>query len=165
MLRFGVPFFQEQNAARMGQGPVDLSMPAAHLVHRLPAGTGRTLGPYRLLRELGRGSMGVVHLALDVANGQHVALKTLSLGHEFPGGEFDDARARFLGEVQAAKRLSHPDIVTVFAAGEHNGTVWLAMELLRGCDLVRYTRGPRLLPETLVLGSPATSCWICPAAR
>ncbi|MDZ7812556.1 MAG: hypothetical protein U5L74_05330 [Ideonella sp.] len=75
------------------------------------------LGPFRLLRPLGRGSMGVVHLAQDVASGQHVAVKCLALGHEFSAEEHDEARARFLAEVATAKkRLAHPDIVTVLAA-------------------------------------------------
>lgn len=109
------------------------------------------LGPFRLLRPLGRGSMGVVHLAQDVASGQHVAVKCLALGHEFSAEEHDEARARFLAEVATAKRLAHPDIVTVLAAGEHDGRLWLAMELLSGCDLGRYTHLSRLLPEPLVL--------------
>jgi serine/threonine protein kinase len=109
------------------------------------------LGPFRLLRPLGRGSMGVVHLALDTATGRHVAVKSLSLGHEFSAEEYDEARARFLAEATTARRLAHPDIVAVLAAGEHAGTLWLAMELLGGCELGRYTRMPRLLPEALVL--------------
>lgn len=118
---------------------------------RMPDHTAPTLGPYRLLRTLGRGSMGVVHLALDTLTGRHVALKILALGHESSAADYDEARARFLGEIQTAKRLSHPDIVAVHAAGEHDGSVWLAMQLLSGCDLGRYTRMPRLLPEALVL--------------
>jgi serine/threonine-protein kinase len=110
-----------------------------------------TVGPYTLLRPLGRGSMGVVHLALDTATRRHVALKTLALGREAATDEFNDARARFLAEAEAAKRLSHPDIVVVHAAGEHDGTAWMAMELLRGCELGRYTHMSRLLPEALVL--------------
>jgi eukaryotic-like serine/threonine-protein kinase len=110
------------------------------------------LGPFRLLRPLGRGSMGVVHLAQDTATGQHVAVKCLALGHEFSAEEHDEARARFLAEVATAKRLAHPDIVTVLAAGEHDGRLWLAMELLSGCDLGRYTHLSRLLPEPVVLG-------------
>jgi eukaryotic-like serine/threonine-protein kinase len=109
------------------------------------------LGPYRLLRPLGRGSMGVVHLALDTASGRHVAVKCLALGHDCSADEYDEARARFLAEATTAKRLTHPDIVSVLAAGEHDGTLWLAMELLGGCELGRYTRMPRLLPEALVL--------------
>jgi serine/threonine protein kinase len=110
-----------------------------------------TLGPYRLLRTLGRGSMGVVHLAIDGRTQKPLALKVLTLGHDLPEPEYAQLRERFLGEAEAASRLSHPDIVRVHEAGEKDGTAWLAMELLRGCDLGRYTHMSRLLPEPVVL--------------
>ena len=95
------------------------------------------LGPFRLLRPLGRGAMGVVHLAYDETHRRHVALKTLALGDGLAPAEFDEARQRFLAEVETAQRLAHPDIVSVHGAGGHDGMVWLAMGLLRGCDLGR----------------------------
>jgi serine/threonine-protein kinase len=110
-----------------------------------------TLGPYRLIRPLGHGSMGVVHLAIDGRTQQPLALKVLTLGHDLSAGEHALARERFLGEAQAARRLSHPDIVSVYDVGEQDGTAWMAMELLSGCDLGRYTHMSRLLPEPLVL--------------
>ena len=108
-------------------------------------------GPYRLLRPIGRGSMGTVHLAVDRRDGRPVALKAMSLGSDVTDAELAHLRQRFLGEVEAARRLSHPDIVNVYEAGETAGSAWLAMELLRGCDLGRYTHMSRLLPEPLVL--------------
>lgn len=108
------------------------------------------VGPYRLTRLLGRGSMGAVYLAVDARSARAVALKTLRLGEA--GEDFRAAVARFLAEADAAQRLSHPDIVRVHAAGEDQGTAWLAMELLRGCDLQRYTRATRLLPPRVVVG-------------
>ncbi len=110
-----------------------------------------TVGPYRLLRVLGRGSMGVVHLAIDRATKRLVALKTLDLGYGTDDPESQEASARFRVEAENAKRLSHPGIVTIYAAGEDEGVAWLAMELLRGSELGRYTAAPRLLPEPLVL--------------
>ena len=105
------------------------------------------IGPYRLLRPIGRGAMGVVYLAQDSRTQQHLALKTLPQ----PAADDDPAQQRFLGEVAAARRLSHPDIVALYDAGRHGGTAWLAMELLSGCDLSRYTHRSRLLPEPVVL--------------
>ena len=116
-----------------------------------PATLARRIGRYRVLREIGRGSTGVVHLAVDPSIPRHVALKTLALGAEFRGGDFAEARDRLRAEAEASRRLDHPDIAAVIDAGEHDGTVWLAMELLSGCELNRYTRPPRLLPETVVL--------------
>ena len=117
----------------------------------MPPVADAQLGPYRLLRTLGRGSMGVVHLAFDEAQQRHVALKTLALGDGLAPADFAEARDRFLAETATARRLDHPNIVSVFGAGEHDGTAWLAMELLPGCDLGRYTTPLRLLPERVVL--------------
>ena len=113
--------------------------------------TPSTLGPYRLLRILGRGSMGVVHLALDGRTQQPVALKVLSLGQGLSAADYAPLRERFLAEAETARRLAHPDIVRVHGAGEEHGQAWLAMELLSGCDLGRYTHMSRLLPEPVVL--------------
>lgn len=113
---------------------------------------GSIIGPYRIVRLLGRGAVATVHLAIDDSNGNAVALKTIALGAEFRGGALTEARARFLGEAEVAMRLVHPDIVRVHAAGEQHGIAWMAMQLLTGCTLHRYTHASRLLPETLVLG-------------
>ena len=109
------------------------------------------VGPYRLLRVLGRGAAGVVHLALDTRTRQPLALKLLGLGQGLDATEFAPLRERFMAEAATARRLAHPDIVRVFAAGEADGQAWLAMELLGGCDLGRYTHMSRLLPEPLLL--------------
>jgi serine/threonine-protein kinase len=117
----------------------------------MPVRHETALGPYRLVRLLGRGSMGEVHLAIDGRTQRPRALKVLSLGQGLSEAEYSQARERFMGEAQAARRLSHPDIVRVHEAGEQDGNAWLAMELLSGCSLSRYTHMSRLLPEPLVL--------------
>jgi serine/threonine-protein kinase len=110
-----------------------------------------TLGPYRLLRPIGRGSLGTVYLAVDSRDGRPVAVKAMPLDSHGADDERRQLRQRFRAEVTAARRLSHRDIVTIHDAGENAGQLWLAMELLRGCDLGRYTHMSRLLPEPLVL--------------
>jgi len=117
----------------------------------MPVRDASTLGPYRLVRPLGRGSMGEVHLAIDGRTQRPLALKVLSLGNESSPDEYAQARERFMAEAQTARRLSHPDIVTVYEAGDQDGKAWLAMELLGGCDLGRYTHMSRLLPEPVAL--------------
>ena len=107
------------------------------------------VGRYRLLALIGKGSIGEVHAAMDVDSGQTVALKLLRLNGG--AGDMREAGRRFLNEAEAARQLQHPSIVRVLDAGSAEGTAWLAMELLRGCDLSRYTRAARLLPEALVL--------------
>jgi len=114
-------------------------------------GTAPIFGPYQVLRTLGQGSMGAVHLAIDQTSGVAVALKVMALTDHAAGAEPDEARARFLAEAEPMRRLAHPDIVRLLAAGEQGGSGWLAMELVVGVDLARYARPARLLPEPVVL--------------
>jgi serine/threonine-protein kinase len=112
--------------------------------------TGSELvGHYRLQGLIGKGSIGEVHSATDVGNGQMVAVKILRLNGGV--GDAREARRRFLTEADAARQLQHPSIVRIFDAGSTDSTAWMAMELLPGCDLRRYTRPARLLPEAVVM--------------
>jgi eukaryotic-like serine/threonine-protein kinase len=111
----------------------------------------RVVGGYRLAELIGRGSIGDVHLATEPITGRQVALKLLRPVTDTNGEERAQARRRFLAEAETARQLDHPDIVHVLAAGDDAGTAWMAMELLGGCNLERYTRQARLLPEPVVL--------------
>jgi len=89
------------------------------------------IGKYRIVGEIGRGTMGEVYRALDPDLNRHVALKTLS-ARVRPD---DEAFKRFKREAQAAALLSHPNIVTIHEFGEERGILFMAMELLEGTDL------------------------------
>ena len=92
------------------------------------------LGKYEIRRELGRGAMGVVYEAFDPMIKRRVALKTIrpdQLATERP----DDVVARFRREAQAAGRLSHPNIVSIYDCDEDNGTWFIAMEFVDGREL------------------------------
>ena len=121
---------------------------AAAAGRRAPPGQ---LGRYEVLHEIGRGAMGVVYRARDPVINREVALKTIPLAAEFEGHELEEARAKFFREAETAGRLSHPNIVTIFDAGEHAGTAYIAMELLRGRHLVDYTSAARLLPPAIAI--------------
>jgi serine/threonine-protein kinase len=110
-----------------------------------------TLGRYVLEAELGRGAMGVVYRGRDPTIGRVVAIKTLALAEEFSGHALADARSRFFREAEAAGRLHHPDIVTIFDAGEDHDLAYIAMEWVNGSDLERFTTPATLLPVTDVL--------------
>jgi serine/threonine-protein kinase len=105
-------------------------------------------GPYRARRVIGRGASSTVYLAEDRRSRRVVALKVLAGAAD--AGDGDDSRARFLAQADAARRLEHPDIVALIDAGDSPGGPWLALELVHGCELTRYTRPPRLLPEAIV---------------
>jgi serine/threonine protein kinase/formylglycine-generating enzyme required for sulfatase activity len=89
------------------------------------------LGEFRLLREVGRGGMGVVYEAEQVSLGRRVAIKLL------PASLFrdPDRRARFEREAKAAARLHHTNIVPVFGIGEHDGTPYYVMQFIPGLPL------------------------------
>ncbi|MEY2685865.1 MAG: hypothetical protein RL375_63 [Pseudomonadota bacterium] len=113
------------------------------------------LGRFQLELEIGRGAMGRVYRGIDTSNGEPVAIKTLALTREFAGYALAEARERFQREAQAALRLNHPDIVRVFDAGEERGLAYIAMELLHGTDLTRYTRthDRMAVSEVLIIGA------------
>ncbi|MBI4574944.1 MAG: serine/threonine protein kinase, partial [Planctomycetes bacterium] len=105
--------------------------------------TGRRLGPYRIVRELGRGGMGVVLHAVDEDLGRAVALKLLA-----PALVADpEGLARFRREAAAAAGVDHPGVVRVYAAGEEDGQPWCAMELVEGRPLDRILDEERVPPE------------------
>ncbi len=112
------------------------------------------LGRYEVERELGRGAMGVVYLGRDPRIGRTVAIKTLSLAEAGDATERDALRERFLREAETAGRLSHPDIVTVYDAGEEHDLAWLAMDYVAGESLESFIHGDELLPmgEVFALG-------------
>jgi serine/threonine-protein kinase len=112
--------------------------------------THPTLGRYELLSELGRGAMGTVFLGRDPRINREVAVKTLPYT-EIETNELDDVKTRFFREAEAAGRLSHPNIVSIYDAGEEHDMAYIAMELLEGHDLTAYCRKDNLLPLERVL--------------
>ncbi len=92
---------------------------------------GTAIGRYVALEELGRGAMGVVYLAYDPDLDRRVALKLLQR-------EGPDANARLLREARAMARLSHPNVVAIHDVGEHDGLIWVAMDLVEGGTLRQW---------------------------
>jgi serine/threonine protein kinase len=107
-----------------------------------PADSPRRLGDFEILRELGRGGMGVVYEARQVSLNRRVALKVL--GPQL--GLMPRAVERFHREAEATARLHHTNVVPVYATGEQGGTHYYAMELVEGPSLdqvIRQLRGPQ----------------------
>jgi serine/threonine protein kinase/WD40 repeat protein len=129
----------------------------------------RQLGDFQVLREVGRGGMGIVYEALQESLGRHVALKVLPyqrLSHE-------NQSERFRREARAAARLHHTNIVPVFGVGEVEGVHYYAMQFIHGQSLddvlqeLRRLRGPdgtspvvdgrpRLVPASTLAEGPRT---------
>jgi tRNA A-37 threonylcarbamoyl transferase component Bud32/tetratricopeptide (TPR) repeat protein len=106
-----------------------------------PSASVESIGKYRVQKIIGRGSMGTVYEALDPVFQRRVALKTVT-PRESDGPEL---AARFVREAQAAGRLQHRNIVTVYDVGEENGQPYIAMELVEGIDLERVIQEKRPL--------------------
>lgn len=107
---------------------------------------GQTVSHYRIIGKLGAGGMGVVYRAEDSTLQREVALKFLPVELNAD----PQARKRLVLEAQAASRLTHPDIATIYEVGESEGTPFIAMELVSGQSLKDLLmRGP--LPPTQLL--------------
>ncbi len=104
------------------------------------------LGRYQIEKELGKGAMGVVYLGKDPKIGRVVAIKTMALAQEFEASELAEVKERFFREAETAGRLAHQNIVTIYDAGEEHDLAYIAMELLKGGDLVPFTKPGALLP-------------------
>ncbi|MCA9061872.1 MAG: protein kinase [Planctomycetaceae bacterium] len=111
----------------------------------------RQLGDFRIIREIGRGGMGIVYEAEQESLGRHVALKVLPYCAVLDRQQLD----RFRREVRAAAQLHHSNIVPVFAVGEEKGIHYYAMQYIRGQsldevlqELNRMKPGPRQGPST-----------------
>ncbi len=104
------------------------------------------LGRYQVEKELGKGAMGVVYLGRDPKINRVVAIKTMALSQEFDEDELADVKERFFREAETAGRLNHPNIVTIFDAGEEHDLAYISMEFLKGKDLVPQTKPNALLP-------------------
>jgi serine/threonine-protein kinase len=109
------------------------------------------LGRYEVEKELGKGAMGIVYLGKDPKIGRVVAIKTMALAQEFEEDELAEVKERFFREAESAGRLSHPNIVTIFDAGEEHDLAYIAMEFLKGHDLAPYGKADNLLDIKTVI--------------
>lgn len=110
----------------------------------------KNLGPYRIIRMLGRGGMGTVYEGIHEETGQRAAIKALPL-HLAEDGNF---RERFISEIETLKQLKHPNIVELFGDGEQDGQLFYAMELVEGQTLQDELQAKHTFawPEVLRIG-------------
>ena len=129
------------------------------------------LGRYQVEKELGKGAMGVVYLGKDPKIGRVVAIKTMALAQEFEADELAEVKERFFREAETAGRLSHPNIVTIYDAGEEHDLCYIAMEFLKGkrpgavtpsrttcCRSTRWCRSSPASPMRSATRTSRTSC-------
>src|SRR5215472_7079647 len=104
------------------------------------------IGRYKIVRELGRGAMGVVYHAIDPNIGRPVAIKTIQLGSVRNPDEQKRLRERLFREARSAGILSHPGIVTIYDVEEQDGVAYIAMEYVDGPTLDQVLSGADPIP-------------------
>jgi serine/threonine protein kinase len=117
------------------------------------------IGRYKIIRELGRGAMGVVYLATDPTIGRNVAIKTIRLGEVTNSEERARLRERLFREARSAGVLSHPGIVTIYDMEALDDLAFIAMEYVNGPTLDQILTGQPLPPERLfaIVGQTAVA--------
>ena len=126
-------------------------MSAAQFNNHMAIQAGTLIGRYKIDAEIGRGAMGVVYRAHDPKLDRIVAIKTVSLAGLDSAAE-QEYRKRFVVEAQAAGRLSHPGIVTMFDVREDEPEPYLVMEYVKGQSLQELvSRENRTLPLSTTL--------------
>jgi len=98
-----------------------------------------TIGRFNIIRELGKGAQGSVYLAQDTHLERQVAIKTLRTGHE-------QSTESLLKEARIVSKLQHPNIVTLYDAGEHEGAPYLVYAYVEGSTLAQLLRNQKTLP-------------------
>ncbi|HKI37161.1 MAG TPA: protein kinase [Gemmataceae bacterium] len=136
-----------------GTGAGDLTTPYERGPEPARPTRPERLGDYRILREVGRGGMGVVYEAVQESLGRHVALKVLP-GHALLNPTYLE---RFRREAKAAAKLHHTNIVPVFGVGECDGAHFYAMQFIQGEGLDKVLHDLKHLRGRMAAGSPATA--------
>ena len=114
-------------------------------------GVRPTLGRYEIVKQLGKGAMGTVYLGQDPRINRTTAIKTVKFSEDFDEDEAKEMKAKFFREAESAGTLSHPNIVTIYDAGEEHDLAYIAMEYLEGEDLDKYTKKKNMLPVRRVI--------------
>jgi serine/threonine-protein kinase len=127
-------------------GTRDATGPGPNLISSKEGLQKPKLGRYQIDSEIGRGAMGMVYLGHDDKIGRTVAIKTMVLGDEIEDDMRDEVKTRFFREAEAAGRLDHPNIVTVYDVGDEQDLAYIAMDYLKGKDLTAYSTAKTLLP-------------------
>ncbi|MEW6365213.1 MAG: serine/threonine-protein kinase [Acidobacteriota bacterium] len=108
------------------------------------------IGRFRIVEKIGEGAMGTVYKAMDTLIHRPVAIKTIRLDVEKSSEKYQEVCQRFYHEARASAILAHPNIVTLYDLGDHEGVPFLAMELIDGKTLATYMSADTTLDKRQV---------------
>ncbi|MCD6225044.1 MAG: serine/threonine protein kinase [Deltaproteobacteria bacterium] len=108
----------------------------------------KTIGRYEIIKQTGRGAMGIVYKGRDPRLNRLTAIKTIRFLDDFDKIRVMNAKKQFYREAEVIAKLSHPNIVAIYDVGEDKGLSYLAMEYLEGESLEKYTNKNDLLSIT-----------------
>src|SRR5262245_11133447 len=145
------PLSEDRNTGHEEDAIIPYDSKTATATSTVTGFTPGMLGRYKVLKELGRGAMGLVYLGKDPTIQRFVAIKTMQLNQINSDDKLQDVKARFFREAESTGRLSHPNIVTIYDAGAENNLGYIAMELIQGTPLKQWARKPNLMPVNEVL--------------
>jgi len=111
------------------------------------------IGRFQIVKELGRGAMGVVYHALDPAIGRPVAIKVIRLSEMHKPEDQERLRERLFREARSAGILSHPNIVTIYDMDEEDGLAFIAMEFVNGSTLDQVLSAKEPMAEERMFSS------------
>ncbi len=111
----------------------------------LDGSTKPTLGRYEIEKKLGQGAMGIVYLGRDPRINRTTAIKTFKFGDDLEPDDIEKMKEKFFREAESAGTLSHPNIVTIYDAGDEQDMAYIAMEFLEGTDLDDYVKKDTLM--------------------
>jgi serine/threonine protein kinase len=123
------------------------------------------LGRYEIIRELGKGAMGIVYEGRDPNIGRRVAIKTARKDVVAASGMAAEMMERFLREARAAGALTHPNIITIYDADEEDGITYIAMEFIQGGNLADVIRNRSRLGYDQIVDYGATIALALAAAH
>jgi serine/threonine-protein kinase len=112
----------------------------------------KSLGRYKIIKEIGRGAMGVVYQGHDPKIDRIVALKTIRKDRLAESRDVEDLVMRFQKEVQATGKLVHPNIIVIYDTGEDEEAAYIAMEYIEGDTLENLIQKGIRFPMEKIIG-------------
>ncbi len=111
----------------------------------------KKIGKYEIINILGKGAMGIVYKALDPVINREVAIKTIRFDLAHEDSENEEIMQRFMREAQAAGKLSHPNIITIYDVGREESVTYIVMQLIEGKSLQRViATGEKLTAQEVI---------------